>query len=189
MDTVQYYSETLRRILSYYEGGPHVWWAAFGICFLIILIAVLYGYKKDISIIKRKKNQKKKSSKKIADNLEKRLKIYVVLGIVSTLILVIFCAVGYIAYTARIQKMNTDIENGSFVELVGEIYIKPYRLKYGSSKNLGVISGTDLKIYDMNNENGLYAKYTPISRGKYYGTIIYGENSKTVVYWDVERIS
>ena len=84
--------------------------------------------------------------------------------------------------------MNYDIENEAFDNFNGEIFIRFGRLAYGHDDNTGKILGTNLTIVDLNNKYGTYPNYTSITYGRYSGTIIYGRNSRKVVYWNLVRL-
>ena len=108
-------------------------------------------------------------------------KRYVIAFIIITIVLPV-------AYRYNLNNIDYDIENETFDSYVGEIKIDFLRLAYGHSEDTGKIRGTDLTIVDLNNKYETYPDYTPITSGKYRGTIIYGRNSKRVVYWDVVKL-
>ena len=81
------------------------------------------------------------------------------------------------------NKYNTNYSNILFStkEDFGRVIFSTLTWKYSDFYN-------DCYIIDMHNKNEIYDKYSNISfNKKYYGTIVYGEQSKAVVYWDIEE--
>ena len=101
---------------------------------------------------------------------------------------IILPVITFAVYRYNINSMNYDIKNETFDSYNGEVYIRFYKSRHGSYENTGKILGTDLTIVDLNNKYGTYPNYTSITYGRYSGTIIYGRNSKNVVYWNLVRL-
>ena len=112
-------------------------------------------------------------------------KRYVIFLIIASIVLPV---IGFVTYRYDLNNIDYDIENEAFDSFNGEIFIRFKKLAYGHNDNVGVILGTDLRIGDLNNKYGTYSNYTPITYGRYKGTIIYGRHSKNVVYWDVVKL-
>ena len=155
-----YYVEVLKNIKSFFLDSTFD--LILAILFTIVLILMIIIY-----------------FKKIKD------KRYVIAFIIITIVLPV---IGFVAYRYNLNNIDYDIENETFDSYVGEIKIDFLRLAYGHSEDTGKIRGTDLTIVDLNNKYETYPDYTPITSGKSRGTIIYGRNSKRVVYWDVVKL-
>ena len=112
-------------------------------------------------------------------------KRYVIFLIIASIVLPV---IGFVTYRYDLNNIDYDIENEAFDSFNGEIFISFGKLAYGHDDNTGEILGTDLTIVDLNNKYGTYPNYTPITYGRYKGTIIYGRHSKNVVYWDVVKL-
>ena len=155
-----YYVEVLKNIRSFFISQTD---DIFGmLLFVLILILLILIF-----------------SKKIKD------KKYVIAFIIMTIILPV---ITFVVYRYNINSMNYDIKNETFDSYNGEVYIRFYKSRHGSYENTGKILGTDLTIVDLNNKYGTYPNYTSITYGRYSGTIIYGRNSKNVVYWNLVRL-
>lgn len=185
MNTVEYYTKTLKNVKSLYSTPDDVW-IIFLIGFLVIIFILGLEYRKSCGNPKRQnsrkmiKRRRSKAPKKEDTN---------VIGSVAIVVLLVMCVYANLGLLSNYDKINRDIENGLFVETTGEFDIHYYRWKYGSNDNYGVVRDTDLRIHDIKNEYNTYAKYTKITAGKYRGSVVYGENSKKIVYWNLERIS
>ena len=155
-----YYVEILKNIKS--QLLDSVFNLILAILFAVVLILMIIIY-----------------FKKIKD------KRYVIAFIIITIVLPV---IGFVAYRYNLNNIDYDIENEAFDSFNGEIFISFGKLAYGHDDNTGEILGTDLTIVDLNNKYETYPDYTPITSGKYRGTIIYGRNSKRVVYWDVVKL-
>lgn len=155
-----YYVEVLKNIRSYFSDSAFDMIMAILIFIVFILLVLIF-------------------SKKIKD------KKYVIVFIIMTIMLSV---IGFAGYRYNINSMNYDIENEAFDNFNGEIFIRFGRLAYGHDDNTGKILGTNLTIVDLNNKYGTYPNYTSITYGRYSGTIIYGRNSRKVVYWNLVRL-
>ena len=155
-----YYVEVLKNIKSFFLDSTFDLILAILFTIVLILMVIIYF-------------------KKIKD------KRYVIFLIIASIVLPV---IGFVTYRYDLNNIDYDIENEAFDSFNGEIFIRFKKLAYGHNDNVGVILGTDLRIGDLNNKYGTYSNYTPITYGRYKGTIIYGRHSKNVVYWDVVKL-
>ncbi len=176
----------------------------FLLIFLFMLFLIMYiFFKIYLNKIKKitLKGTKKtyKEREKIKNKLNVRrifIKIFMILFIVGGYVF------SWLAFYNDTSKIKSDITDMSFQIYEGGLIVKPYvgMGKHSSlDENFGWITFEknflshmndyyDCLIYDMKDKRSLYDSYSKIDfYKKYYGTIVYGEQSKAVVYWDVEE--
>ena len=186
-------------------------------CALCIMCIIIYYRSKSKyikSISKRKYRNRTGKIKKINTEINKKKMVLISECIVLPLLTVIFVMIGWNIFNTKKENIYYDIDNETFKEYEGEFVIKPHVSRIANSRSVitnysnilfstkedfgRVIFSTltwkysdfynDCYIIDMHNKKEIYDKYSNISfNKKYYGTIVYGEQSKAVVYWDIEE--
>lgn len=132
---------------------------------------------------------------------------FIILGIVAfrnhgrqfkehkTIITIIFavflvCYLGcLINYLVSIRRINSDISEEKYIRYEGSFSHDNYQ-KDSFYHNLYIYDGDErilLKFSDYSNHSGIYSEILPV--GDFYGSIVYSEQSRIVVDWEIKHIA
>ncbi len=173
------------------------------ITFLSITCSIIH-YKNKISpkqIVKNNNHAKKRKHNKQIQSFDRakeksRCVAQCILFLIVFIILLVIIACQMFV---MVKDMIKDIDNNSFYTYQGEFLIKsePHQRYFAKRHTMVVLSENYSKMpYERNNyydcifRNGSLFEDKDfkdhVKRGKYSGTLVYGINSKTIVYCDIE---
>ena len=112
-------------------------------------------------------------------------------------VLILICVAAVINECSEMKKLQTDIDEQNFVTHTGEFYY--YRSKYRNKEfywsSIGLVNGDGSEItvyypdkYGISDVHTAYQQWLPDEDGTFRGTVVYAENSRTIVYWEYEKV-
>ena len=217
MDNTEYYINVLKKIYKYNcRSFLYMSISIVILLSALCLMCIFIYYRSKSKYMKSITKSKYKTGKikKINADLKKRKKVLIFECILIPLITVIFIIFGWKIFSTKKENIFYDINNKTFKVYEGEFVVKPPVSRISNSRSVitnysdilfppkedfgRVIFNTvtweysnyytDCYIIDMYDKMGIYDKYSNISvNKKYNGTVVYGEQSKAVVFWDIEE--
>ncbi len=192
------YSDILSDIYRHYCFQTIMFELLLILLFFSSIIYTVWLYKKRKTASLTNKYKKRKKTFKPFD-ASKEKSMCITKCVLFSIVFVIFGILILYQFSTVSNDIVKDIDSESFVTYEGEFYIKgePHHSFLTKRNTMVVLSENISKIpYERNNYydcifrdsgNDEYNPYNKaLTRGNHYGTLVYGMNSKTIVFIDLE---